>query len=409
MDDSVGFEAWKKDRLSEVCGIMDELIRREDISCGSIPPIADAAPIQVAQAQGQVVQGPSQAKPGFLSRLSGAFGLSKTTPGSVRGPASVPGPAPAPVSTPGPAPVPVATPVARTPANIRTQQIAQIQQMKLSPTFANPGNNPNLDLPIGQQYDGGVSVWHNEYDQIQNGYNALANAIAANPGYMTTQAGQENYNTLEREKARFLGVFNQVTLPKAFPINIPSNDVLTMTSINERLRNAYATLKSRYMAALAVKFQEGYARTTITNPRLTTTTMDAYQAALADFNEANKGNLIQNALNKIENDTKINFTQGAYSLPSTNSLQYPAGTDRNHEERLFQNLTRLYNETAALYNAAIAQNAPFAAKKAYSEKLTEYKTARDALTRPPGRRGQRGGSTRKRVVRLRKTQRSTVH
>ena len=402
MDDSVGFEAWKKDRLSEVCGIMDELIRREDISCGSIPPIADEIPIQVAQGQGQGKgqgQGPSQAKPGMLSRLSGAFGLSKTTPGSVRGPAS--GPVSTPVS------VPVATPVARTPANLRTQQIAQIQQMKLSPTFANPGVNPNLETPFGEVYTDGLRIWGEQYQQIQNGYNALANAIAGNPGYMTTPEGQENRNTLDREKARFLRVFNEVTLPKMFPINIPSDDVLNMTSITQPLRNAYKELKTAYVAALAVKFQEEYARTTIIIADFTRTRMDTYQAAVATFNSMNKGDIIQNALNKIENDTKINFTQGAYSLPRTNTLQYPSGNTAAQKNEKWATLTRLYRETADLYNAAIAPNAPFAAKKAYSEKLTAYKAARDVLTaRPPG---QRGGATRKRVVRLRKTQRSTVH
>jgi hypothetical protein len=394
MDDSVGFEAWKKDRLSEVCGIMDELIRREDISCGSIPPIADEIPIQVAQGQGQG-QRPSQAKPGMLSRLSGAFGLSKTTPGSVRGPVSTP------VS------VPVATPVARTPANLRTQQIAQIQRMKLPPTFANPGVNPNLDIPFGDVYTDGLRIWGEQYQQIQNGYNALAQEISENPGYMTTPAGQENRNTLDREKARFLRVFNEVTLPKMFPINIPSGDVLTMTSISQPLRNAYRELKSAYVAALAAKFQEEYARTTITIADFTRTRMDTYQAAVATFNSMNKGDIIQNALNKIENDTKINFTQGAYSLPRTNTLQYPSGNTAAQKNEKLATLTRLYRETADLYNAAISPNAPFAAKKAYSEKLTEYKAARDVLTaRPPG---QRGGSTRKRVVRLRKTQRSTVH
>jgi len=394
MDDSAGFEAWKKDRLSEVCGIMDELIRREDISCGSIPPIADQVP--VAQGQGQ---GPSQAKPGFLSKLTGALGLSKTTPGSVRGP----------VSAPVQVPIPVATPVARTPANLRTQQIAQIQQLKLPLTLANPGVNPNLEIPFGDVYTDGLAIWAREYQQIQTGYNELARAISENPGYMTTPAGQENKNTLDREKARFLGVFNEVTLPKMFPLNILTQDVSTMTSIPLPLRNAYARLKTAYVAALTVKFQEEYARTTITIADFTRTRMDTYRAALAEFNNANKGELIQNALNKIENDSRINVTQGAYSLPRTNTLQYPASADRGEEQRLFTNLTRLYNETVALYNAATVPNAPFAAKKAYSEKLTEYKRERDARTRPPGRSGQRGGSTRKRVVRLRKTQRSTVH
>jgi len=313
-----------------------------------------------------------------------------------------------PVSVPVPVPAPVATPVARTPANLRTQQIAQIQRLKLPLTFANPGVNPNLDLPIGQIHDDGLRIWSTEYTQIQDGYNAIANEISGNPGYMTTPAGQDNKNTLDREKARFLGVFNEVTLPKMFPLNILIQDVSTMISIPQPLRDAYAGLKTAYVAALTVKFQEEYARTTITIADFTRTRMDTYRTALAEFNNANKGDLIQNALNKIENDSRINVTQGAYSLPRTNTLQYPASTDRNEEQRLFENLTRLYNETAALYNTATVPNATFGAKKAYSEKLTEYKTARDALTRPR-RQGQRGGSTRKRVVRLRKTQRSTVH